>query len=483
MPRTNINRGRDQILGDCVEVSNVGVQNFATNLSSSRTTRLWDAVAGRDFLARQWIQALKSTNQPSSYDDQTKCTLWDSFTVFCLCVERPSDGLLSDLQELDLLAVSITVALIHQEREKPSSIIARHLQAAVSWLTPMDGLLPARIIDRFQEHLERFERAFTSVPDEGAGSTLGKSRGSLSRELYALYHLMFMAHPNYEKLRPIFAAILVLPPHLKPSLTFLGLLLGLPLGEVSLALQGMHLVLDVRGQEDEICFHHSSFKEYLIDRNKSHVFHIDIPAQRHIVARQWLDGVSASKMQTYSFHLEKLSGPLQEHDLVSAVLITTEGVRDTQLAHNAREKHQRQVPLRITECHCNAQSTGNKSGDAAKHLAYQKACTRVVRAYVTEFEALARTTGHDLELRCILDNLVNSSLLQRCRLDTKLISLCNTFFGSACGCSRMWMEYSDAARMKGRLSTWIETFPESFAQEAADLTAQVNALPWDTWVS
>ncbi|KAK1231066.1 hypothetical protein PQX77_005825 [Marasmius sp. AFHP31] len=48
MLRTNINHGRDQILGDRVEVNNVGVQqNFANNLSSPRTThKLWDVVAG-----------------------------------------------------------------------------------------------------------------------------------------------------------------------------------------------------------------------------------------------------------------------------------------------------------------------------------------------------------------------------------------------------------------------------------------------------
>ncbi|KAJ8082917.1 hypothetical protein PM082_008774 [Marasmius tenuissimus] len=133
------------------------------------------------------------------------------------------------------------------------------------------------------------------------------------------------------------------------------------------------------------------------------------------------------------------------------------------------------APLRITECQRNAQSTGNESGDPAKHLAYQEACTRVVRAHFTKLEVLARTTGDDQELSLIFDDLANSSLLQHCRPDTELISLCNTFLESAHGCSRMRV-LANAEPIKARLYDWIETFPESFAQEAVALEVQISTL-------
>ncbi|KAK1233302.1 hypothetical protein PQX77_003547 [Marasmius sp. AFHP31] len=561
-----------------------------------------DASAQRDILARQWVQALKPADQPSFSDDPTKCALWDGWVEFCCGIERPSTGLLSGLQELDLMTASLNVAFIHHKHEKPTPIIIRRLRAAVSWLTPMDGLLPAKVTDHFQETLEWFESAIVSESDEGVNSIPGELRRSPSQNLYALYDLMLAAHPDYENVRPILTAILVLPPHLKLSPACLGLLFGLPPGEVILALQGLHLVLAV---EDEIRVRHRSFEEYLIDRNKSHVFHVDIPVQSHIIAQQWLGGLSDSKMRTYSFdqlygdrtksfftewmgfcnrytepttdlmdrlldidfasvffcrhfspvfantdwvntfrafhdwmlkldpgndyayylqqvlvnklrslpksfHLEQ-SGPLQDDDLVVAVLLTTECRLNTRLASNARGNYQRQAPLRITECHCNAQSTENKPDDLAKHLAYQEACTRIVRILVTEFEVLAKTAGNGQELEGIFRNILNSWLLQHCHLDAELLLLCNTFFASARGCLKMKFHGGKIPIMKARLHDWIEvctaflvqlayivdlvtipplatgvfflakTFPESFAQEAATLQAQVNALPWDEW--
>ncbi|KAJ8082897.1 hypothetical protein PM082_008754 [Marasmius tenuissimus] len=544
----------------------------------SRSERFYiDAAAQHDFFAQRWIQALEPRNQPSSFNDRTKCTLWDSWTDFCLCVGRPSEELLSRLQKTDLLVVSITVAIIHQESEDLPSIITRPIQAIISWLASMpDGSLPVEIIRHFQETLEQFEYALMVESDE---TTQRQPRGSPYRELYALYHLILTAHPDPERLQPILTAILVLPPHLEPSPAYMGLLFGLPQAEVTLVLQGMHSVLDVCGWKDEIMFRHPSFAEYLVDQKRAHDFYIDIPTQRHVIARQWLHGVSAIKMQTYSsdqlygkttilfftewmgfctgftrptrdlidglrdidfasvffcvcflafvergywtrswpgtfrvlrdwmlkldprndfahpaqglvnkleespksFHLEQLPGTLADDDLVFAVLIAAECVAHTGLASNVTRNSRYRAPLRITECHCNIKSTGNEPDGPAKHLAYQEACIQAVRAHVTGFEVLAKTTVNEEKLSRIFQSLVESSLLQHCRLDTELLSLCKTFFGSACRGSKLRFHYTEGVRMKAKLFGWFMTFRKSFAREAAALNAQVHALPWDQW--
>ncbi|KAJ8082901.1 hypothetical protein PM082_008758 [Marasmius tenuissimus] len=521
-----------------------------------------------DFLAQRWVQALNPVNQPSFFNDWRKRTLWKGWADLCLCVEQPSEKLLSDLQQTDLLAIIINVAITHsQAREELSSIITRPLEAIISWLAPTDSPVSAVIVRHSQDILEQFKSVLMAESDD---SIEEQSRGSPYRELHALCYLAFMTHwhsNHYENLRPILTAILALPINLKLSSEWIGLLFDMPPGDVALAWQGMHSILHIRafGKFDRI------------GHDVAHHLHIDIPVQRHNIARQWLDGVSAFKMQAYSsdqlygestnsfftewmefcttftkptidlvgrlrgvdfasvyfckcfpygrhikdwhetfealrswvlkgdwrvgftrleqglvdkldrlpnsFHLEQLSGPLRDDDLIVAVLVTSECSMGTLLARNATERYQRQAPLRITECQCDAQSIGNKSGDAAKHLAYQEACTRVVRAYVTKFEVLARTNDDVWELNRIFITVVDSALLQHCRLDTELFSLFNTVFASARGCSllQFYGGTNDRERLKARLSDWIKTFPESFAQEAAEIKAQVNTLSWDKW--
>ncbi|KAJ8082911.1 hypothetical protein PM082_008768 [Marasmius tenuissimus] len=534
-----------------------------------------DKAAQRDFFARRWIQALEPRNQPRSSDDQTKCTLWDGWTDFCLRVERPSEGLLFDLRKMDILAVYISVVLIHHEREELSSIITGPLEAIISWLAPLDGSPPVQVIRHFQVILTQYKSLLTAKSDE---SIQGQLRGSPRHELATLYHLVLTAHPDPERLRSILSAILVLPPHLKPSPTYIGLLFGLPPGEVILALQGMRSVLDVRGCEDEIRVRHPSFTDYLVDQKQSHEFHIDIRAQRHFIARQWLDSVSAFKMQMYSFdelygdstnsfftewmgfcttkftkptqhlmnglrdidfasvffckhfpkftgryplprwsdtfqalrawmvkvnrgynfphsvqglveklekspksfHLEQSSEPLSDDDLVVAVLITIEWPGDNRLVSDATRNYQRQAPLRIRECYCNILLPESEFGDPAKHLAYQEACTRVAKVYITEIEVLAKT-GHEYELADVFGSLVDSSLLQRCQINTELLLSLKNLFGSVRERQEMRFLYASAGGIRARLYDWIGTFPESFAQEAAGLKAQVNALPWKKW--
>ncbi|KAK1217076.1 hypothetical protein PQX77_020278 [Marasmius sp. AFHP31] len=127
------------------------------------------------------------------------------------------------------------------------------------------------------------------------------------RELDALYNTILSANPDHDKVRPILAAIVILPgltlevwEKLELTPAFIELLLGLPAGQVALRLRGMHSVLNIRSRDDAITVHHTSFRDYLVDRTRSRHFHIDIDSQRYDIARQWLQNLTTSKILTYS---------------------------------------------------------------------------------------------------------------------------------------------------------------------------------------
>ncbi|KAK1229038.1 hypothetical protein PQX77_007918 [Marasmius sp. AFHP31] len=127
------------------------------------------------------------------------------------------------------------------------------------------------------------------------------------RELDALYNTILSANPDHDKVRPILAAIVILLgsklgiwEELELTPAFIELLLGLPAGQVALRLRGMHSVLNIRGRDDAITVHHTSFRDYLLDRTRSHHFHIDIDSQRYDIARQWLQNLTTSKILSYS---------------------------------------------------------------------------------------------------------------------------------------------------------------------------------------
>ncbi|KAJ8091715.1 hypothetical protein PM082_020950 [Marasmius tenuissimus] len=103
--------------------------------------------------------------------------------------------------------------------------------------------------------------------------------------------------PDIDEGRQILAAIVILP---SQSPACIELVLGLPPGQVGLALRGLHSVLDVRGQEDEIRFYHTSFRDYLVDSRRSGRFHIDFVAQIHEIAQAWLRNLSSRTMGSYS---------------------------------------------------------------------------------------------------------------------------------------------------------------------------------------
>ncbi|KAK1231692.1 hypothetical protein PQX77_005178 [Marasmius sp. AFHP31] len=121
-------------------------------------------------------------------------------------------------------------------------------------------------------------------------------------ELDQLYHTILSVNPNREKLLSILAAILIAPHLLSLSPETIEFLLCLAPGEVDLTLRSMHSVLDIRGRGDGIGVIHTSFNDYLLDRTRSGIFFIDLPAQTDLLARRWLQALSAEGLGRYSFH-------------------------------------------------------------------------------------------------------------------------------------------------------------------------------------
>ncbi|KAK1234809.1 hypothetical protein PQX77_001978 [Marasmius sp. AFHP31] len=119
------------------------------------------------------------------------------------------------------------------------------------------------------------------------------------QQLDVLYGLILSVHPDHEELLSVLAAVLVLPEDLK-SPACVELVLGLPEGQVSLTLRGMHSVLDIRGGGDAIRVYHTSFTDYLADQTRSLGCHVNTEKQTHLMVRQWLQNLTASRIQTYS---------------------------------------------------------------------------------------------------------------------------------------------------------------------------------------
>ncbi|KAK1234532.1 hypothetical protein PQX77_002264 [Marasmius sp. AFHP31] len=63
----------------------------------------------------------------------------------------------------------------------------------------------------------------------------------------------------------------------------------------------MHSVLNLCGRNKEITVHHTSFRDYLLDRARSGHFHIDIDTQKYVIARQWLQNLMTSKVRNYRY--------------------------------------------------------------------------------------------------------------------------------------------------------------------------------------
>ncbi|KAK1231101.1 hypothetical protein PQX77_005790 [Marasmius sp. AFHP31] len=121
------------------------------------------------------------------------------------------------------------------------------------------------------------------------------------RDLDALYHFVVHLNPDRQIVVNILAAILILPSYLPSSPTYIELVLGLDRGQVLMSLRPMHSVLNVRGPNDDIQIYHTSFRDFLLDQDRSGDFYINEPVQKLAIARKWLQNLSASKVGTYSF--------------------------------------------------------------------------------------------------------------------------------------------------------------------------------------
>ncbi|KAK1232883.1 hypothetical protein PQX77_003996 [Marasmius sp. AFHP31] len=122
-------------------------------------------------------------------------------------------------------------------------------------------------------------------------------------DLDCLYHIILSGNPNHAQLLSILAAILILPKdaHVSPAPMLIEMVLGLPAGQVDLALRGMHSVLDISECNDSILPYHASLSEYLVDQTRSCDFHIDMPSQKHVIAHLWLRNLqSPSKVRSSS---------------------------------------------------------------------------------------------------------------------------------------------------------------------------------------
>ncbi|KAK1231714.1 hypothetical protein PQX77_005162 [Marasmius sp. AFHP31] len=142
--------------------------------------------------------------------------------------------------------------------------------------------------------IDQLRLILENSPNTGPGA-------SRFHELDTLYLNILKASLTPEKARDVLGAILILPDYLEPTPAHIELVLGLPPGQVALTLRRMHSVLHINGRADKIQLHHTSFRDFLVEQNRSQDFYIDLAARRHVVAQQWLQGLTTSKMLAYSF--------------------------------------------------------------------------------------------------------------------------------------------------------------------------------------
>ncbi|KAL0062421.1 hypothetical protein AAF712_010700 [Marasmius tenuissimus] len=149
------------------------------------------------------------------------------------------------------------------------------------------------------------------------------------------------------------------------------------------------------------------------------------------------------------FHLEWPSGVSPQNDVVRWVVDRATGCPWGTRLDGTHPSDTDDV--RLTDCHCDL-SGGNESCDSG-HLAYQEACLQLAKARISLFKELVNAEHRDSA--GVFLNMVRSSLLAHCQLDTDLLSLCRMFFGIAKG--RLRMEIGEVWE-EGRknMLAWIE---------------------------
>ncbi|KAL0056844.1 hypothetical protein AAF712_016543 [Marasmius tenuissimus] len=109
--------------------------------------------------------------------------------------------------------------------------------------------------------------------------------------------ILAVAHHDFDEIRPILAALLIIPDHSRAALSLrsLDILFGLQQGEMTLKLRGMHAVLNITEPDANIRPYHTSFIEYLVDKARAGKFHIDRYEQHGVLVRAWLQVLSVKK--------------------------------------------------------------------------------------------------------------------------------------------------------------------------------------------
>ncbi|KAK1222329.1 hypothetical protein PQX77_014826 [Marasmius sp. AFHP31] len=253
----------------------------------------------RDPIARRWIAALVPKNYPPEDAGWVLKTLWSGWADFCCGIEWPSEELLSDLSHLDLMTVSVSMALMHPGHVSIFSILTTPLEAIISWLSKVDCPVPLKVIEHFKEAVKQQRVGFQEIHKEH------QSFQSPSYGLDATYHtILWCANPDHDKTRSILATILLLPAHsrTRPSPATIRLVLGLSSEDMDRTLQLMHTVLNVCNSNDEIHLYHTSFRAYLVDWTRSRNFYINFATEGHAIAQQWLRNLSTNQVQTYDSH-------------------------------------------------------------------------------------------------------------------------------------------------------------------------------------
>jgi len=123
---------------------------------------------------------------------------------------------------------------------------------------------------------------------------------SSNQSLDSFYRTVLSASPDHEQLHLILAAILVLPGRLEPTPENIEILLKLPPGEVISSLPAVFPLINIDNWRRAISLH-ISFGDFLLDEKRAGSFHVDIHTQKQIIATQWLEALSTTRLQTYRY--------------------------------------------------------------------------------------------------------------------------------------------------------------------------------------
>ncbi|KAL0571266.1 hypothetical protein V5O48_010696 [Marasmius crinis-equi] len=346
-------------------------------------------------------------------------------------------------------------------------------------------------------------------------------------ELDCLHQTVLQSNTDDSKDRTlaILAAIVVLPLHLKfyPSPAFIELLFGLSSVDVTVALEAMHSVLDIRGREDGIRVYHTPFIDYLFDQTRSRNFYINKAAEHHSLAPAswewdrgsrwdwdkafrnmvlWLesskDSVDPDIIKRFKepkyLHLEipanitcnQDTGDSQDHvermiDLVVLSTVWLEWFQSPSLECVAQRqlgfpKTSRVPSLRTTSCSCPdpaASPAWHFSPCRFDQRAYYVACLRTAQMIILELPSL--DLGGEFEGKRLADfkrtiqTLLNSSPSRGYPFEPELFSVYEALFKFV-----GQFDVNTPSKIEIEWLKWLKTCPYGYATSAEALKQQIN---------